>query len=701
MLQTIDKKPNSSCLSVTNNCKKVTGHCSLVTEKRPHYRRTQEVYAVLNTAPSDATYDRLIEYVREKTGKGCSRKLISKWKKAVGSNRLFVTSKLNKNSQDKSDDNNTNVLPLVDSSEQNSLDSSFTEPISEINQVESQASATIELQESQANQSIICDEDKPDINHQTLLPVEEETTDILPTGSNPTKESTNQELLKRSPTNKADNNNANNDSLLTNDNDLTPTRDNDKTGHCSLVTGNCKSWSFFTVIAIVCGIVGASWFFSKDNSKPVIAQTTTIQNTELNSQNVPLDGQTTPIQNPKSKIQNGNVQNRKSKIQNGIPRTFKISLTVTSPQDLKVKPGDEIALGQVLSDRTTERQRLLAQKKQLEISLKKLDLPIPEITQPKPIPALSKLPSVSYQQEEANIALKQQELVERERAIANQKVKIKELESLLNIEPISNTQIPIQNELSPNQEQINNQPTNFDQQNLSSNANSVLNPKIIPSETELSKTQSVDTSNKTQFDRQSLITKDQQLPIENNSIQNRDVQNKEQTDSKKLLLDIQQPSVNSNSIQNPKSKIQNLVAVIEHEQSILSKLKADREQAKLQLDIAKSKLIEAKEQRAYIEYQRYVEENKRAIALQQQQIELERQRSIRAGQIQEREYSKTQIEIKIQEIDNAITQLSTVKAPYAGKLKKVKWTGQDNHNLTVQLTLVVDNPSEKPRINNP
>jgi biotin carboxyl carrier protein len=135
--------------------------------------------------------------------------------------------------------------------------------------------------------------------------------------------------------------------------------------------------------------------------------------------------------------------------------------------------------------------------------------------------------------------------------------------------------------------------------------------------------------------------------------------------------------------------------IIEHEQAILSQLKAARDKAKLQLDIAKSQLITAKEQRAHAEYQRYLEETKRAIALQQQQIELERQRSIRAGQLQEREYSKAQIETKIQEVDNAIAQLSTVKAPYPGKIKKVKWTGQDNHNLTVQLTLDVDNGSEQ------
>ena len=82
----------------------------------------------------------------------------------------------------------------------------------------------------------------------------------------------------------------------------------------------------FTVIAIVCGIVGSSWFFSKDNSKPVIAQPTTVESI----QNASSNSEIPPTQNQE-------VQNRR--VQNGIPRTFKISLTVTSPQDLKVKPG--------------------------------------------------------------------------------------------------------------------------------------------------------------------------------------------------------------------------------------------------------------------------------------------------------------------------------------------------------------------------
>ena len=47
----------------------------------PHWRRIRQVFQALDTAPLNASYNQLIEYVRETTGKGCSRKLISKWKK--------------------------------------------------------------------------------------------------------------------------------------------------------------------------------------------------------------------------------------------------------------------------------------------------------------------------------------------------------------------------------------------------------------------------------------------------------------------------------------------------------------------------------------------------------------------------------------------------------------------------------------------
>ncbi|WP_250124947.1 hypothetical protein [Chroococcidiopsis sp. CCMEE 29] len=49
---------------------------------QPHWRRIAQVYEILDRATKDGmvSYTALVNYVREVTGKGCSRKLISKWK---------------------------------------------------------------------------------------------------------------------------------------------------------------------------------------------------------------------------------------------------------------------------------------------------------------------------------------------------------------------------------------------------------------------------------------------------------------------------------------------------------------------------------------------------------------------------------------------------------------------------------------------
>jgi endonuclease YncB( thermonuclease family) len=54
------------------------------------------------------------------------------------------------------------------------------------------------------------------------------------------------------------------------------------------------------------------------------------------------------------------------------PRTLKLTLTLDSPQDLRVKSGDGVSPGQVVSDRASERDRLLQQKAQLSAKLESL-----------------------------------------------------------------------------------------------------------------------------------------------------------------------------------------------------------------------------------------------------------------------------------------------------------------------------------------
>jgi hypothetical protein len=133
--------------------------------------------------------------------------------------------------------------------------------------------------------------------------------------------------------------------------------------------------------------------------------------------------------------------------------------------------------------------------------------------------------------------------------------------------------------------------------------------------------------------------------------------------------------------------------IIEHERAKLSQMETEWEQAKIQLEIANGQLSTAREKRLQEEYQLAVEENRRAITLRNQQLEVDKQRAVRAAQLQEREYNKAVIRTRIQEIEDALVQLGTVKAPYPGTVKRLKWQGQNDHTLTVELTLDVDSPT--------
>ena len=90
-------KPSLNKSYLAKNTPLPTANYSLSTVKgTPHWRRIRQVFQALDNAPPGYTYNQLIEYVREATGKGCSRKLISKWKKQKLSQKF-----LNNNSGDR------------------------------------------------------------------------------------------------------------------------------------------------------------------------------------------------------------------------------------------------------------------------------------------------------------------------------------------------------------------------------------------------------------------------------------------------------------------------------------------------------------------------------------------------------------------------------------------------------------------------
>jgi biotin carboxyl carrier protein len=469
----LDRSQNqvkSSYLKFDTNTNRplMTDDWSLMTVKgTPHWRRINQVFQTLDTAAENATYNQLIEYVRQTTGQGCSRKLISKWKK--------------QNTSHKFPDNNSGDRHLEKST--------------------------------------------PALS-------------IAPTIVNIPSTVSNLHLIQTS------NCSTNNKSLLTD--------------NCSLMT--VKAWSYLTAAGLMASLVGCEIIPLNNNRLT--------ENAAIASVTTPL-----PPLSPTPEI-------RKNRLE---PNNIKIELTLSNPQDLKVKPGDKVSAGQTLSNRADERNRLQAKKKQLQLSIEKLHLPLTPIPQPRPIPEITSLPPVSYAESEAAIKLHKQKLTKAEQAIALAQKKLDSINQL---------------QASP-------------------------------------------LSRGTEGDQK-------------------------------------------------KGSTPNLKLILEHEQANLKNLETAKQEAQIQLEVAQSQLTTAKEQRAYIEYQRQLEQTRRAIALEQQHQAIQQTESERQVLLAEREYSIAQIETQIQEIDYQIEQLSTVKAPYEGTIKKVKWTGQSDHNLTVELTLAVN-----------
>ncbi len=90
--------------------------------------------------------------------------------------------------------------------------------------------------------------------------------------------------------------------------------------------------------------------------------------------------------------------------------THVINVTLTSPDDLKVKEGDLVKKGDVVSDRTLERQRLESKKQQLENAIELLSLPLTE---------LSQLPDPNFDSEKAALKKARLKLDEATRAVEN------------------------------------------------------------------------------------------------------------------------------------------------------------------------------------------------------------------------------------------------------------------------------------------
>ena len=131
--------------------------------------------------------------------------------------------------------------------------------------------------------------------------------------------------------------------------------------------------------------------------------------------------------------------------------------------------------------------------------------------------------------------------------------------------------------------------------------------------------------------------------------------------------------------------------ILEHERAKLKELQLDHQIAVNKLELAQGKLQTAKQQRKYQEYfasvtaARRVEEENQAKAFYQRQL-AEYNEKIAAKEIQ-----VTQLQERLNDIQNAIENLQIV-SPYSGTVRNIEFLGQsEDGSIAVKILLLVKN----------
>ncbi len=253
--------------------------------------------------------------------------------------------------------------------------------------------------------------------------------------------------------------------------------------------------------------------------------------------------------------------------ENKQPRRLTITVKIIDTQDLKVSEGSEIKAGQIIASRNREKQRLEAQKKQLDLSLQKLQTyqPLPP-TPPSFPPAIKSLPPNSYLEQEAMVEKTKTAITAIESQIEVKEKEIEYLKEVENLDPI----------------------------------------------------------------------------------------------------------------------------ILDHETVKLNQLKLKHTEAVRDYQLAIGKLQTAKDSRAYQEYQASLATARRVEQMNASRSSYERQMAEYQQQLAGREFQEAQLQGKLNEVSNAIANLSVVKSPYDGTVRRIKWLGQSpDGSLTAEITLMV------------
>jgi hypothetical protein len=141
------------------------------------------------------------------------------------------------------------------------------------------------------------------------------------------------------------------------------------------------------------------------------------------------------------------------------------------------------------------------------------------------------------------------------------------------------------------------------------------------------------------------------------------------------------------------SQIENIdPLILEHEQAKFAQLQLKHNQVVRDYQLSLAKLQTAKEKRAYDEHQNQVQQASRIEQINQSQLSYQNQLAEYEQRLADKEFNLTQLKTKINEVENQIASIATVKSPYSGTVRRIQWLGQSpDGSLTAEITLMVTN----------
>lgn len=308
-------------------------------------------------------------------------------------------------------------------------------------------------------------------------------------------------------------------------------------------------------------------------------------------------------------------------------RSLRLTVTVNSPDHLKVEQGEQIKEGAIIADNSLERERLRRQRKSVVLQINNLkSKSIPKPFQPKAPPKLTPLPPANFDEEES--------------AIAQATLKLQQAQALLE----SRTQI-----------------LKYD------------NPQVraIAEEAEAA----LRNASEKVLEQEELIRNMKDMKLDSSVLRHEEaklLQLRGEQEQKRSLFDQAQAKVS--------------FAAIEQQQE-LQRLQIAVQMAESGLQVMQSRLESAKNQRKLLEYKASLDSVERIERENQSKLSYSQQQQRYAQAVRDKDYQLAQLQLSLSAIDDKISQIPVVRSPRDGYIRRVKpWVG-NNGRYTTTITI--------------